>query len=325
MIGLETSVFLEERTLPRLLLYDTRDNTESRWALPDFAVQRVHDEADLEPGVNQSEVVVLTYDSIHVLRRQLDTMREARSVRPIPVLLASAPDLPDLSERLQLEGIDGFVDPDWPPDLRARCLELAIQHVKIGQQVVEIQRYLLKAARQEAKVLHDKTIRDELTGLYNRRHYEDVIRREIARARRSEQPLALVFVDFDHLKQVNSVYGHRAGSAALEQMGAAVGSTVRAVDLPFRFGGDEFVILLPDTNLEGALECAQRVRKHLQDSEVQLGEERFRVTASFGVAIYPDDGNTADDVLQKADDALFRAKYRGRNCVVAAGEPDAPA
>lgn len=306
--------------VPRLLLFDSREPPPHRWDLPGFTVQRLDDESALERGTNESEIVLLAYDTEHVLRRQIDRMREARSVRPIPVLIAAAADLPDLAARLHLEGVDGFVDPDWPADLRARCLELAIQHVKIGQQVVEIQRYLLKAARQEAKVLLDKTIRDELTGLYNRRHYEDVVRREFSRARRFELPLAVVFIDFDHLKQLNSTYGHRAGSAALCQMGEAVSKTVRAVDLPFRFGGDEFVILLPDTDRAGAMECAQRVRKHLEESEVTLDEESFRVTASFGVAVYPDDGESDEDVLQAADDALFRAKALGRNRVVYAGD-----
>jgi diguanylate cyclase (GGDEF)-like protein len=306
--------------MPRLLLIARDSAALESWNLPGFTARVLPPDTDLEAGANESEVVVLADPPAAELRRLLGAMEEARGVRPIPVVLAAPPDGPDLVARLRLEGIDGLLDPTWSAALRARCLEITMEHVKIGQQVVEIQRYLLKAARREAKLLHDQTIRDELTGLYNRRHYEDVVRRELSRAERFDQPLSLVFMDFDHLKQINSVYGHRAGSAALEQMGEAIGHSVRAVDLPFRFGGDEFVILLPDTERDGALECAERVRRHLSSTEVRLEHETFRVTASFGVAVYPEDGQTADALLQRADDALFRAKYRGRNCVVVASD-----
>jgi diguanylate cyclase (GGDEF)-like protein len=159
---------------------------------------------------------------------------------------------------------------------------------------------------------------DELTGLANARALRDSLKRMLAQADRSGTPLSVVLCDLDHFKQINDVYGHETGDHALAAAAAALAATVRESDLAGRYGGEEFLLLLPDTNHGGALVAAEKLREAVERVAV-AGVER-PITASFGVASFPADGLDADALLRIADRALYAAKARGRNCVVSSGE-----
>jgi diguanylate cyclase (GGDEF)-like protein len=154
---------------------------------------------------------------------------------------------------------------------------------------------------------------DSLTGLPNHRAIQDTLNRMVAQAGRSKTLLAAVLFDLDHFKQVNDIHGHAKGDEVLAAVGAAVAETIRDSDFPGRYGGEEFVLLLPETGLDGALVLAEKVRATIEALDVE-GLDR-RVSASFGVAVLPDDAATGEQLLRAADRALYAAKNAGRNRV----------
>lgn len=156
---------------------------------------------------------------------------------------------------------------------------------------------------------------DPLTGLGNRRHFESELSRIINETDRFGGAGSLVLVDIDHFKRVNDTYGHEAGDAVLRQVARTLAEGVRTVDVCFRYGGEELAILLPQTSVAGAVELAERLRKRIEDRVVRIGEDEIRVTASFGVASYPEQVNVRDSLFPAADRALYQAKHDGRNCV----------
>ena len=166
---------------------------------------------------------------------------------------------------------------------------------------------------------------DGLTGLANRRHFLEVLEREIERADRYRRPLALVMLDLDHFKLVNDNYGHAAGDSVLKAAAAALHRVSRDTDLPARLGGEELALLLPETHVEGASQVAERLRT-LIAAERHLSPHGtdFSVTSSFGVAAHMAGDGEAVDLMQRADEALYRAKAAGRDRVVTIGSSPAP-
>ena len=160
---------------------------------------------------------------------------------------------------------------------------------------------------------------DALTGLANRRHFEEQLQRIIAETDRFGGYGSLVLADIDHFKSVNDTYGHQAGDQVLRQVAKVLADGVRTVDVCARYGGEELAILLPQTSLEGARELAERIRQSIADRIVRVGGEEIRVTASFGVATYPDPVKVKESLFPAADRALYAAKHDGRNCVRTAG------
>ena len=156
--------------------------------------------------------------------------------------------------------------------------------------------------------------RDALTGLANRRHLRAMAEEELRRAQRFGHPLALLMLDLDHFKQVNDRHGHAAGDDVLREVARRVRDTVRKVDLPARFGGEEFAVLLPETSLETAREAAERIRVALADAPIQTRRGALPVTISGGVAVLRE-GDDLAGLLAAADAALYRAKSSGRNRV----------
>jgi diguanylate cyclase (GGDEF)-like protein len=151
---------------------------------------------------------------------------------------------------------------------------------------------------------------DHLTGLYSRGHLMERLEEECRRAARYGRPFSLVLVDLDGLKPVNDQYGHLAGDRLLREVAQRLRASVRGMDVLGRYGGDEFVLLLPETGAAEALQAAERMRRALSDHEISVGDDLpgLRVTAGFGVAAYPGDGQTAEALIGSADAALYRAK-----------------
>ena len=161
-----------------------------------------------------------------------------------------------------------------------------------------------------------QAVTDDLTQLANRRRFEEALEHEISRVRRFGGTLSLVVSDIDDFKAVNDRYGHQLGDEVLRVFAEVIRAAVRAVDLPARPGGEEFAVILPETELEDACVVAERLRTGLRDRAVDLPGAALRVTASFGVASYGE-GMSATDLFAVADAALYEAKAQGKNCVIA--------
>jgi diguanylate cyclase (GGDEF)-like protein len=171
--------------------------------------------------------------------------------------------------------------------------------------------------------VRELSLLDDHTGLYNARHLHRTLEAEVQRAARFGRALSLVFFDLDHFKEVNDAHGHQAGSALLREVGRVLKRALRGMDIPVRYGGDEFVAVLPETGREPARGVAERIRLALR-GETFLAERGLaaRITASFGVATWPEAGPGAEDLLRAADRAMYRAKDEGRDRVAEAPGPD---
>ncbi|MBL8429402.1 MAG: diguanylate cyclase [Dechloromonas sp.] len=163
--------------------------------------------------------------------------------------------------------------------------------------------------------LQELAVRDSLTGLYNRRYLDETLEREVSRARREGSPLSLVMLDIDYFKRVNDTYGHQVGDEALRMLATTLLADVRTEDVACRYGGEEFLILLPNMPLESAILRAEAWREAIEGLSIVLGNFRVSFTISLGVAAYPEHGKTPDDLTRCADQALYRAKHEGRNQV----------
>jgi diguanylate cyclase (GGDEF)-like protein len=165
------------------------------------------------------------------------------------------------------------------------------------------------------------TITDDCTALYNARHLHFVLDAEIYRSNRYNYEFSVIFIDLDHFKQVNDTHGHLVGSKLLWMIGDLIKGHLRLIDYAFRYGGDEFVVLLPQTSKENALMVVRRIRD-LLNSTVFFTEEglNIKVTASFGLASFPNDARTRKEILRMADEAMYLVKNTTRDNIALAGE-----
>ncbi|MBY0266284.1 MAG: GGDEF domain-containing protein [Burkholderiales bacterium] len=170
--------------------------------------------------------------------------------------------------------------------------------------------------------LREQALRDKLTGLYNRRYFDEALDRALALARRQRYPLSLVLIDIDRFKDLNDSYGHQAGDAVLQSLAAHLLDNRRAGDLVCRWGGEEFVVVMPHTPLAGAMQRAGYWRESFARQAFLFGGNTVRVTLSAGVATSPGAGDTDDELLRAADLALYRAKSSGRNRIEAAEDKE---
>jgi diguanylate cyclase (GGDEF)-like protein/PAS domain S-box-containing protein len=169
-------------------------------------------------------------------------------------------------------------------------------------------------------LLREQSVRDHLTGLFNRRYMEETLERELLRAARKQLSLGVIMVDVDDLKRLNDTWGHAAGDEILRELGSLLFRQVRAEDIACRYGGDEFIIVLPDASREVTRERAERICENAKQFHLQFeGQSLAAVTLSLGVAVFPEHGVTSTAILRAVDAALYRAKHEGRSRVVVAG------
>ena len=189
--------------------------------------------------------------------------------------------------------------------------ELSFKTTFAGQVGLSVANIRLREA------LHSQSIKDPLTGLYNRRYLTEVLERDIRRSVRAEQPLGILMLDLDHFKKFNDTYGHEAGDAVLRETASFLTRSIRVEDVVCRYGGEEFVIILPTANLAAAHARAERIRLKLKELTVlHQGHSLGMITVSVGVAALPDHGTSPNNLLEAADAALYRAKREGRDRVV---------
>jgi diguanylate cyclase (GGDEF)-like protein len=220
------------------------------------------------------------------------------------LLLTSKSQKEDLIEGMEAGSDDYITKPFDQHELKVR--------LRAGTRLVDMQAELL--ATREA--LREQATRDSLTHTWNRNSILEMLSRELARIDRENGSLGVVMVDLDHFKDVNDQYGHLAGDAVLREAARRMQNSVRQYDSIGRYGGEEFLILLPGCDTASSVAQAERLRRQLSQSEMSLNETSLCVTASFGVTTaFPSKGCTAESLIRSADEALYAAKNLGRNRV----------
>jgi diguanylate cyclase (GGDEF)-like protein len=165
------------------------------------------------------------------------------------------------------------------------------------------------------ETLKMQSIRDPLTGLYNRRYMKEALEREARRVERHNKTLGIIMIDVDHFKAFNDNYGHEAGDAVLKELGTFLKQRTRGEDIACRYGGEEFILILIDANLESTRQKAEEIRKDVKSLQIKHRSQILNISASLGVAIYPMHGVTTEETLKSADMALYKAKANGRDQV----------
>jgi diguanylate cyclase (GGDEF)-like protein len=228
------------------------------------------------------------------------TKMETRSIVAVPVKFRDT--CLGVIELINCVGPEGF-DP---------------RDLKLLEALSDFAAIALENAR-HVKRIHELTIKDDCTSLYNARHMGFILDTEIYRSQRYNYEFSIVFIDLDHFKMVNDTHGHLVGSRLLSEMGDALKTNCRLIDFAFRYGGDEFVILLPQTSKENAIYVAKRLHKLIRETVWLTKEDlNIKITPSVGVASYPADSKTKEGLLHLADEAMYLVKNTNRDSVAAA-------
>lgn len=162
-------------------------------------------------------------------------------------------------------------------------------------------------------------ITDSLTGVYTRRHTLERLNEEVSRAKSRKMSMGYLMVDADHFKSINDKHGHIAGDLVLREIGNIIKNNIREIDIAGRYGGEEFCVVLPDTDRDGAMYAAERIRQACESALIKVYDIELKITVSIGLAVFPDDAKTDSELIDKADWALYRSKKMGRNRVSSFG------
>ncbi len=234
-------------------------------------------------------------------------LKKEQSSSFIPVIMVTGLNEVEYKIRAMEAGADDFVT---KPFNRLELLTRVKSLLRIKQLYEE-----LETAKERLRQL---SITDGLTGLYNHRYFKEHLDQELNRASRHNLHVSLAMADIDYFKKYNDTYGHPAGDALLSAVGHLFRDNIRKIDLAARYGGEEFSLVLVETNKHAAGIVAEKIKKliaeHLFSSA--NGNDDHRITISIGVATFPDDAQTSDELIKIADDRLYRAKENGRDCVV---------
>ncbi len=235
-----------------------------------------------------------------VCRRVRETHREPYTYI---LLLTSKNTKGETVEGLEAGADDYIVKPFDQHELQVR--------LRVGKRIVDLQMDLLQA-REE---LRDRANKDLLTMLPNRQAIAASLEQELSRCRRDHRTVGVILLDIDHFKKINDTYGHFAGDAVLREAAARLRGNMRTYDQVGRYGGEEFLVVLPNCDLEQATHQAERMRQRLHSSTMIVDGVEMRISASFGVTVSDGSDRTADFFVRMADEALYKAKASGRNCV----------
>jgi two-component system cell cycle response regulator len=235
-------------------------------------------------------------------------IRSDEATRHLPILcIVDSGDRNRMIKALELGVNDVLPRPVDPEELEARVKTLIRQ-----------KRYC-DFLRNNLDQSLELAVTDPLTGLHNRRYMSGQLAALVRRAAHGGEPVSALLVDIDHFKRINDTFGHGVGDEVLREFAVRLATNVRAVDLACRYGGEEFVVIMPDTGIEDAQRIAERLRGHVAGSPFKVPEidDSLAVTISIGVASTHGENDTAQDLLKRADDAVYEAKAAGRNLVVA--------
>jgi len=270
------------------------------------ALQKI---VDTVPDLILLDVMMPKIDGIEVARR----VKSNHTLPFIPIIMQTALDATENKvEGLEAGADDYITKPIDFAELKAR-LNSMLRIKRLQEELEERERQLLEANER----LRHMSQTDGLTGLDNRRHLEERIEEMFEHAKRLNEPFAIVMCDLDRFKSVNDTYGHQAGDAVLKQLAKILKHEVREIDRAGRYGGEEFMLLLPGTVLDSAVTFAERVRKQIESHTFTFDGTSIQRTASFGVSAWPHPRIAkCDGLVRAADDALYVAKETGRNRVI---------
>lgn len=264
------------------------------------------DDISLRAAEGDFEVALVSMNlNGHDPLRVCSNLRTMDRTRHIPIILiAEEADRPRVVRGLDLGVNDFIMRPVERNELGAR-VRTQIRRCRYAAELRESVSSSLQAA-----------VVDQLTGLYNRRYFDRHLAMMFSKAREQERPLSVMMLDLDHFKAVNDSHGHAAGDCVLKEFAARLQRNIRGIDLACRFGGEEFVVLMPDTDGAVARRVAERVRSAAADRSVDVPDaDPVRITVSVGLAVLDDSVDTPEELLKRADIALYQAKNRGRNRV----------
>jgi diguanylate cyclase (GGDEF)-like protein len=263
------------------------------------------------PNLVILDVMMPVMDGLEACRR----LKESSLTSDIPIIFLSARDETDIKVNgLTLGANDYIIKPFKAEELMAR-VDVAIRLKRERDRLREAASEASHAAEQA----QEKALTDALTGLLNRYGLQRAISRELAHARRYLRPLSCLMIDIDHFKQINDSHGHLAGDTAIQQVGKILAELTRRSDMVFRYGGEEFIILLPETDIEGASALGEKIRVVAESRIFGDGERIFNLTLSLGAAML-EEGESGNDMIARADVALYNAKEKGRNRIEIAAE-----
>ncbi|HEV2150413.1 MAG TPA: diguanylate cyclase [Longimicrobiaceae bacterium] len=277
------------------------------------------------PHLILCDVMMPVMDGYEVSRR----IKNHAELPYIPIILVTARDsTQDKVEGLEAGADDYLTKPINFPELEARVRSML--RIKRLQDELDQKNRELASTNQELEVANRKlrklSITDGLTELFNHRHVHELLREEFERSRRTHEPIAVAMLDLDRFKAVNDTYGHPTGDVILYETARIIRETAREIDMVGRYGGEEFIAILPNTDEEEAGRFAERVRRAVEEHVFRDEPHEVRMTASSGVAAFPRlDIDTPETLLKRADEALYVAKESGRNRVVRASEMPATA
>lgn len=235
----------------------------------------------------------------------ISLVQSREDLRDVPIILLTGKEDRDSKIRGLEQGASDYITKPFDGgELVAR--------VKVHLKIKTLQDQLKQANELLLAISHT----DHLTGLYNRRYLEETLEREFRRTQRKGNNLAVMIMDIDHFKMVNDTYGHQQGDYVLCKIATLFQRVLREYDTAARFGGEEFIAVIPETSLSEARIIAERIRISIEETLFNVGDEKIRITASFGVSAFPaEEIRSADDLIRVADKALYTAKISGRNRV----------
>ena len=237
--------------------------------------------------------------------RRVRAAEKEKEIYTYIVLLTSKSQREDLIEGMESGADDYLTKPFDQHELKVR--------LRPGTRIIELQQELI-SAREE---LRDQATKDFLTRIWNRSSILDILKLELVRSAREKRPVGVLLADLDHFKTINDTYGHFAGDAVLREFVRRMGTSVRPYDSIGRYGGEEFLIVLPGSDEASTFKQAERMREALAAEPMSMNDESRLVTCSFGATSgIPTSEFTEEAMIRVADDALYRAKRHGRNCVV---------
>ena len=262
-------------------------------------------------------------DYINQLRQNIETLKQEKADLEILLEITTAHgDLVEAELRKSHEKLQAEIQERYLTQLKLQASQEHLQSlVSVLSQEKNDLELILETTIEHSNIveesLHYDSIHDALTGLFNRRYLDTVFPQVLHSAQKTQESLSILITDIDYFKRFNDKFGHKAGDIVLKLVSKSVQDVLRTSDLAYRYGGEELVFLLPNTNIEIAQTIAEEIRLKIKNLQQEYSYHFLEgITVSIGVATFPDHGNSYDDLLQLADAALYQAKEQGRDRVI---------